>query len=630
MNTRNNILGRKRVNLLIDELLNNRKAVFIYAEDGYGKTCVLLNYCSEYKNKALYIDCIKENIKDMYNILVNNDLVILDNFEALDQEERLKFTESNYFSLNAKLVFSSNKKPCGKFSSWIIKNELGIINKLDLNFTEDEIKDFFALNEINIEQNTVQELYKLTNGYAYMIAIALTEAELNNRNLNIDILYTSQFVKDFFENQIWAKLEQSIKVSIIKLSVFESFTEEQAKYILEYDSISKLIEKIHFINKKDNILSYNRLFLKLIEEKYEDYIDFINDSFNKMGEYYEEKEKYIEAAHMYQKAKKYIAEAKALTKFTNTNSLTDNMKEIRIYLQNIPLELIKNNIVLCSLKAAYEIFLYNLNEAGKWISRIDELQTFYKNNTEIYEDVREIIYGRLLFISSMYPGYNTDFIKKKCIESYSNNIKSEYSAIFNCTLNFPSIIRGFKDDVYTWEYNDKYDKESQSLLAYMYNNSYDHIKAIAQCEIDYEKDNLTDCILNINDKLYKVKDNCKAELLFVIKILHIKILLASGNVKTAQFLIEKEKIFMDADEKISMVNKNFEAFYVRYKLLNGNIKYATEWLEKYNNLSERKFNLLNMYEYFTKVRVYIDILMKKIKNYPIGWWLFVEKTDKIC
>ena len=83
-----------------------------------------------------------------------------------------------------------------------------------------------------------------------------------------------------------------------------------------------------------------------------------------------------------------------------------------------------------------------------------------------------------------------------------------------------------------------------------------------------------------------------------------KILCVNGNAREANTYLNRMKALIEENDAYYLM-KNLNCYYVKLDLLNGKTKKSREWFSNYLNERNKKFNSLDMFEYFIKARIYI-------------------------
>lgn len=619
----NNIIERKRINNIIDRLIKFNKVLYVYAPTGSGKTIAVSNYANKYLQDFIWYECeetdgtngINKELKSIFD-KKNKNIFIFDKFEFIYEEETLKkivqFIENSKDT--HKFIFIGSKRIPSCFTEIIIKNKIGIITKNELCFNKDEVNSLLKLDtNQNLSDTQVDWILEITGGYPILITLSLVYLKLNDGKINYNNIMDNEYFKEVFTKRFWNRLSKKKREQLIVLSLFPEVSLKQAKYITEDESIEELLDETIFscINEK---YIFNQSFIKIIREKYSDIDEkIIFGSYKNMGEYCEYTDKYIEAAYYYLKANLLNDEARALEKFCDKSSFVDNYKIVKNYIEKLPEHIIEENPVLCSWAATIEIIYYNYEESIKWIERINHIKRKMSENYNQYENKQEydekikIINDRLLILYSIHPEYQVDKINK-IFKEKKERLKIENNSFTNIstTCNFPSIIRGVKDDVAYWYNYDYNNEEDKLILKYVYSEGYRFVVEFAYAEIEYEKNNINTALVNLSAQTINYKEFGNMDLEFIGDILTIKVQMANGRIRDSKLILEalEKKI---KKSKANKLIKNLDAAIARYNLLIGNVNEAQKWMVKYGKETEKKFLSLYMYEYFTKARVYIGL-----------------------
>lgn len=260
------IYTRKNLYKLFDNI-NRYKILYVSAESGYGKTTAVNNYLKYNKlkhirfvidgigdegclfeyfyetvNKTMGINCgVKDFEYTFVNILENNMteeiVIVIDNWSD-NKSDRLKTLVKNICGVknkNVKVIIISQSN-AGIFLS--SNKECFEIKHESFELSCEDIIALFEINGFYLDDNEEGKILNESDGcvsYVYLILSnyllnGKLELNLSNDKLISQILYT--------------RFKKEIKSLILKISVFEHFTAEQAMYISDTHNIINVLENM--------------------------------------------------------------------------------------------------------------------------------------------------------------------------------------------------------------------------------------------------------------------------------------------------------------------------------------------------------------------------------------------------
>ncbi|KAI3349227.1 LuxR family transcriptional regulator [Clostridium botulinum] len=627
------ILDRKRITEKLESYLSSSNIVYFFAPIGFGKT-VTMNYYKTLKNNVIWFELeSKDNnginlfssLFKMFSKFNDNKkrIIVFDNFDFINNKERLdEFVNLvNKFTKNFKYVFLSRKKMPSCFSSFIAKNMIKLIDSKDLSFNENEINEFYLKSEINLSKNQIRKLMDSTKGWSAMLSIFLMCLKLQLTSDFESIFLSNEYVNDFIYKNIWIKLDIDMRRFLIILSLFDEIEINQCKEITGEKNSQALLESV-MSSQNDGFYRLNPIMHNFLISRQKDFSnEEICEVYRKAAFWYEKNNFNLEAAKYYRKAKDFNNEIKNLEKVCSKKIGFRNLATVEEYIRNLPQETVKNNYTLCASMAFICIIYYKINEAGKWYENLllirDELikkiNRIYKCENDEKNKVDKIIkYNHILEDIEKkinYIFFNMPYFSNKDIMERFNTIV-ENKQIYNnktidnisITSNFPSIIKGTRDLSDIWINYENNDEGHEELIYNVFEDYGAGLCNIAYAEIDYEKDHINKCIAKLTSEIIACKGKTHIDILFVGYVLFAKSMIANGCINEAKMYLKKLKELINEKEAYYFI-KNFEAIYARFNLLNGEIKEANTWLLNYTDNNEKRFNLLYMYQYFTKARV---------------------------
>ncbi|WP_160692954.1 LuxR C-terminal-related transcriptional regulator [Clostridium sp. C2-6-12] len=341
------IVHRKRIEVILDRIFDV-PIFFVCASMGYGKTTAVKNFLDKKKNIEVvwfnganeenddvwmwhkFGDSLKKSNLKMSERLINCGIPKsnMDNrriIEAIREEmhnktvlviddwdyKRTVFIKSLLKAIafegikDLHIVLISRNRPENEYIELELKQKCIIVGQDDISFTFDETVEFFNTNGIELSEKEKHEVYEYTGGWTSATYLALLQY-YEEHNFK-DIPKATQLIK----TAVYDKFDETTKKIILKLSLVNNFTLEQAIYITEDDScnliIKKLVENNCFIkyDRKSKLYNLHSILKTALEEEilYSD-VDFYKVN-NAAGDWYSKNNEDIQAIEYYYKAQNF-------------------------------------------------------------------------------------------------------------------------------------------------------------------------------------------------------------------------------------------------------------------------------------------------------------------------------------
>ena len=295
-------VSRERLYSILDNVFK-RKAVFIKAPAGYGKTTVVTTWMQDRHLTTAWIS-LDENdnqfdrfIKYLYSAigrqiphLFEDNAAGISEQDAGEAFERLFFVLQNIRQhivlvfddfhhltspdiLNAVLrlvrympdelhfVFTSRTDTPKEFYIFLLKQKMVLLSEDKLLFSRNEIEEFFSLRNRHLDPENIETLYKITEGWACaLIALSMASEEKRIREPAVD-LKAKEYIFSFLHNEVWSLWDDKKKQFLLRTAILEEFSLELAGEITRMDNCKQILESI----------SSHSGFVQIIEGEYKWY-----------------------------------------------------------------------------------------------------------------------------------------------------------------------------------------------------------------------------------------------------------------------------------------------------------------------------------------------------------------------
>ena len=271
---------------------------FIYAPTGYGKSKITKSFFKNYPGyTVLWIDAqssreifwenfcnaVKlfnvslaesfknigfpdsdEDINAVINLLsiMNSEqssaLLVIDNFDNIFDDSMCRIFAASYLStaVGLRYTFILRKITNQSIINLITKDDALGITKKDLAFSQEDIEDYFRLNEIILDKETSKKIYQKSLGWPYIVYLYMES--FRNKITNNDILVSDK-ANTFIENNVWFELNNKEREFLANMSVFSSFNLKQCmkQAFLEEKECLNLLNSISLIDYDEHTRRYS-------------------------------------------------------------------------------------------------------------------------------------------------------------------------------------------------------------------------------------------------------------------------------------------------------------------------------------------------------------------------------------
>jgi len=168
----------------------------------------------------------------------------------------------------------------------ISKGICHVVTQENLKFTENEVRKYCTLMMENIEEENILRISKYADGWIsliYMLLLGLEQGIAVGMNLNIDGL---------IEENLFSRYDLKIQDLLLKLSVMDQFTSEQAIYITGEEKTQELLSKLHrensfvYYDERKKVYKIHNVLLDFLRLKQHFEIDERTELFRRLGQWY--------------------------------------------------------------------------------------------------------------------------------------------------------------------------------------------------------------------------------------------------------------------------------------------------------------------------------------------------------
>jgi len=338
-------------------------------------------------------------------VLPRHTIVVIDDFHLVNTQEITDFLMFLVINEVTNLHIVLVARFCKFISTEVLslKGLLLHIKKEAFEFTHDEITNYYKLCGISLKENEDKELLAMTEGWISALYLIMLDFKQNG------VLSTSINIHKLMEEAVYQSFSDKIKDFLLSMSIFPSFTQDLASYMVPDIEVETIINEV--INR-NSFVTYDDI--DKTYHMHSIFISFLNGKLNRKGKTYT-KILYGKAARWFLKCSDYIASMQfsfiaqdfdtlleALEQ-DKLNSLNNEYKGLAIqYFNECPAE-IKSRHPYSLLNFA--MCFFTLNEMEAFLKACEEFMTIWKTIDNDDNEYKNRLLGEFEILMS-FTKYN--------------------------------------------------------------------------------------------------------------------------------------------------------------------------------------------------------------------------------
>ncbi|MCL2602924.1 MAG: LuxR C-terminal-related transcriptional regulator [Defluviitaleaceae bacterium] len=218
---------------------------------------------------------IEKFAKFRNDTLTNNPhIIVWDDVHLLKEPSVLHFAKIiiNVLSPNRKMILIGRDLPEINFKVLDLKGYVSHIREKNLNFTENELTDYFKKLKLAVDSHTIHEIYGDTKGWVFAINLIARSLERLPKYFGY---IQNTFKKDIFElmeAESWTLLSGQLKRFLVRLSLIDHLSAELVEILAAEEThvLSELKNVNTYIRFDDSLGTYliHHLFLHFLNTKH--------------------------------------------------------------------------------------------------------------------------------------------------------------------------------------------------------------------------------------------------------------------------------------------------------------------------------------------------------------------------
>ncbi len=601
---------------------------------GVGKTSFVLDY---FKRRRYDYYSAKEIIPTQVTMPKESDntkIIIIDDLYGITESDfRAGWTEiiEEFVRRNDiwLILISRSNVPC-----WLdvisIQNMFYQIEESDLLLSRNQMDSYFAGWNIELEENSASEIWKLGEGHPLWMRICAIEL-LKEQDKHKAIIDAQERIWKYLNTYVYDQWDSEIGEVLMKLSVIESFDWETAVYITGNNNVNVLLQQAielgNFMERTDGVWQMRLPMRQSMNQRLRQYygVDYIAALYSRAGDAMRIKGEMVKALHFYEKAKDKRNIAELLIQNARENPSSGHYYEMKHYYMNLPEEYIKQSVELMAAMSMLQSMLMNEEESERWyneIVRYSKIQSGSRKkeaeNKLLYLDIALPHRGTVELISIMKNAGNLLFNRKAKLPEFS------------VTSNLPSMMNGGKD-FSEWSKRDKELASSIgkiiSLVLGRYGRGFVNL-ALAESSFEKGKDNYDVERLAIQGRM-EAESGGKIEQCFVATGVLAWLAIMTGHMDHAIITMNGFYERAKKENAATQLFMNYDAMYCRMALYMGRTAEISKWM-KNAPMEKKEFYTMDRFRYLTKARVYLsDARYEEAKLLLQQLSFYAEKNQRI-
>ncbi|MDR1388372.1 MAG: LuxR C-terminal-related transcriptional regulator [Treponema sp.] len=538
-------------------------------------------------------------------------LLVYDDFHFINNTSVLRFMEKAVSSPfpNITSIFISRSEPSINTIRFVSKGMLGRITEEDLRFSREEIRDYFALQDITISPQTFSSIYHDTEGWAFAIHLA----GLSLKNSPPGAPYIPHAMKSnifsLIKSEIMKSISKNLQKFLVKLSLIDHLSLDLLKKIEGDDNLIDEMNTIDSFIRFDtyhNAYHIHHLFLDYLKTRHDEIPEEEKkEVWSKTAAWCLENNQKMDAISYYEKAKDYNALIDACFYIPMMYPYRTAFRLLEI-LDNAPAEIYDTNPLIYTHRLrifmSLGMFDKGLSETEKAIARFEAMPP-----TLLTHKILTVVYGNIGYIhlmASTYTGVYNFIPDFECCFRHSLQNGGYAIPLPLSVLNIGSFIcRVNKSDKGEVERYIKMLEAVVPLAADALNGQEWGVDTLAHTENTFYKGELFEAEQYALETVKRARERNQFEVENRALFYLLRIYLARGNNSSISQIFGQLEAQIDKDQYINRFSY-YDMVLGWYYAHTGQVAKIASWIK--NDFEGSDFNSMTLaQEVLTKVRCHM-------------------------
>lgn len=382
-------------------------------KDTWEELCYLLNdYCDhDILQKIKDIGVVQKHsqiakINDLANQLqLQHIIFVFDNYDNIMSDSTDQFIfEGKLFSQNdCRCFIIGNKLDSDTIVNEIVSKHSNYIGKESFLFSQNDIKEFYKMNSVSIDDDKCKDIYLATSGWPFIVYEHMLEGN------KAKAFSVSEHVNTYIRHNVWNKLSYDMQKLLVTLCLYEGFTITQVSKLTLID-VQKVYEYLNSLelveyNESTRLYTINPVFRRYIKHIFDELSKAEKDDIiTRIGQIYEAENKIFYAIKCFHSVGNYKAIYNIHPQFKDlyTYVIKEN-KQIFLDVANNYWTAGRNGNYNFSIIIMFILFLYNERQTMDNI--LEDLKDDILSDINLTEDERKSYICELIYVNA-YVQFN--------------------------------------------------------------------------------------------------------------------------------------------------------------------------------------------------------------------------------
>lgn len=284
------------------------------------------------------------------------------------------------------------------FVELLSKGLCHLISRQHLRFTEPEIQDYCRMMFGSITDGDLKQICEYTDGWISFIYIILLGLE------NGIPVGMSTTIEEMIERALFAPYDKQMQDFLLKLSVMEAFTAEQAEFVTESENAKLILKKLSrknafvFYDERNKTYKIHSVLLDYLRLKQSFSAEEVCGLNSRMGDWHLERQEFQTAYGYWNR----VGQTERI--LSHLNNPQNFRYELMIFagademFDNTPRDMLFKYPIAYLLHIFYSLIQGKKNAVLGWTERLDELQRHFEKLDGVDEAYRNRVLGETLFV----------------------------------------------------------------------------------------------------------------------------------------------------------------------------------------------------------------------------------------
>ena len=441
---------RQRLIVMLNNALKG-KFIHVHAPAGFGKTTAVIDWIKSLDQKAVWISMDEEDnsvkrfwksvlcsfsgtiphileISDdffylpdpvlhseLLSVLIQeigklefNIILVLDDFHVIKNPiiHRGVSYFIKYLPANIKVVFISREKLPFSITKYRSNGKLTEILATDLCFTKDELESFLGITKTNLSQHEMDDILNKNEGWITGIQIMIMEGKQGIKD-----------IRQYMMEEILADLDEEMQEFLLGTSLFSTFSAPLCDAIFDRSDSVKMIQKlcasnafIFSLDQDEVWYRYHHLFLDVLKQGQQGLSEpDIKKRHKKAADWYAGNGMVEDAIDHYFSAGESLQAKGMIEKIAPVYVRNNDFNKIINWLDNLPIEILHDNHILCLTYAWYYETKLQFDKAWDYIIKAEKVYELIMTKESADDAVIEAVKADVLHFKAIYGMLSRDY-----------------------------------------------------------------------------------------------------------------------------------------------------------------------------------------------------------------------------